>query len=419
MKATQLFLAISVLIFVLSVVEIIYCIHKKNNFINLPDSLLSYGALALAHCVNIASVYPLYFSYDWIYQNFAIFHFETTWWTAIICFVGCDLAFYWFHRLAHRINVFWAAHISHHTSEEYNLMIAFRGSITQRAISFLYYWPLCVLGFDANTVITLIGVNLALNGLTHTRLVKRFPRWIEAWLVTPYHHQVHHAVNPVYWDKNFAGTFIFWDRLFGTYQEQTEPVYYGVSERPDSWDPLHMNFYIYRNIWKDFRKTKHWTDKLKVLFYVPSFRPADLPPKEQIDFKSRIKYASPFFVNAKPYVIFQMVMVYFLLVPILNPQSFLNGIQKTLLSSLIFFHVYIIALFLEAKSIAKLLECVRYGLLFLFFFTLPASNQAKGLQIVVSVTTIASLLYLAFKIDQNKVIPAQETLPNPDPVLNH
>ena len=423
MKVTQLIIIVSILILVLTLLEIFYCLYKKNGFYTFQDSVTSFGTLALAHCANIATIYPLTTSYEWIYNRFALFHFEMSWWSVVLCYIGCDLGFYTFHRSAHRINIFWAAHIAHHTSEEFNLVVAFRGSITQRAISFLFYWPLCVLGFTTDTVITVIGINLALLALTHTRVVKRFPRWFEAVFVTPYHHQVHHAINPIYWDKNFGGTFVFWDKLFGTYQNQTEPIYYGVSAHPQSWDPINLNFFWFKHIFKNFITTKKWSNKFKILFYPASFRAPDLPLREEAgdsrEYSSKIKYSTSSYTGSRPYIIFQMVMVFILLVPIVNPHSFMDSFQKTLMSALVFFHVYSIALFLEGRKNAHMFEVLRYVLLCSFFFSLPKNDKVDFFQILVTISSLISLSYLIFLMDKNKKSFVIQKTQVPDPLINN
>ena len=144
-------------------------------------------------------------------------------WLAPLAFVLDDFSYYWFHRTAHRVRWFWAAHVIHHSSQHYNLSTALRQTWTGFfALSFIFSLPLFFLGFPPALIFFLSGLNLVYQYWIHTEAIDRMPKWFEAVMNTPSHHRVHHATNPRYLDRNYAGVFIIWDKMFGTYEPETE-----------------------------------------------------------------------------------------------------------------------------------------------------------------------------------------------------
>ncbi len=403
-------------VFVLILCEIIYCLYKKNNLYGFQDSVIGIGTMFMAQCLNVLLVAPIMIFYSWVYNHGAFFHFQNTWLTFILGYVLADFLFYWFHRAGHRINVFWAAHVPHHSAEELNYAVALRASLTQRAASFLFYWPMCLLGFTPTTVITIVAINLVYQLIPHTRVLKHYPRWIETWLNSPYHHQVHHAVNPVYWDKNYGGTFIIWDKMFGTFQEQVEPIYYGVSVAPKSWNPFYINFHWFICIWKDVLITKSWSDKFKIWIMPPSWRPRDLPNHESPPLKGFManpKYTSSPFKGSTPYLLIQVIFAFYLLMPIISHDSPLNQIQTIEFSLLIFFQVYIWSLFLESKPWVKYLEGFRLLVLVYLINGLPLESQYPSMKLVTNILSVLSLGCMILFIDTKIKL----TAPRSDHVL--
>ena len=149
--------------------------------------------------------------------------FKTWWWAWILCFFADDLAYYAFHRSAHRVRWFWASHVIHHSSQHYNLSTALRQTWTGFfSLTFLFRLPLFLIGFPPAMVFFCAGLNLIYQFWIHTEVIGRMPRWFEAVMNTPSHHRVHHATNPRYLDRNYAGVFIIWDRMFGTFEAERD-----------------------------------------------------------------------------------------------------------------------------------------------------------------------------------------------------
>ncbi len=411
MGLVNVYAIVAVPVFVLIFAEIAYCLIKKNGFYTFQDSLIGLGTMAMAQCVNVALVAPILSLYTWVY-SYSFFQFENTWWSLILCYIGCDFLFYWFHRAGHRVSIFWAAHVPHHSAEELNYAVALRASLTQRIASFLFYWPLCLLGFTPETVITIVAINLVYQLIPHTRVIRHYPKWIEAWLNSPYHHQVHHAANPIYWDKNYGGTLIIWDKMFGTYQAQVEPVYYGISVPPKSWNPFYINFQWYMIIFKDIMATKYWVDKIKILFMTPSWRPRDLEPHKDLPSTGYIppaKYTSSAMKNSIPYLVFQLVLTFYTLFPVISHKTPLDMFQIYQFSALVFFSVYNWSLFLEAKPYAKISEAIRLFLLCGFMYVIPVNESYPLMKTIIYITSVLSFLYMMFVIDSKTTEPAPDT----------
>jgi sterol desaturase/sphingolipid hydroxylase (fatty acid hydroxylase superfamily) len=192
-----------------------------------------------------------------------------------LVFLLVDLCYYWSHRLSHEVNLLWAGHVVHHSSEEYNLTVALRQSSLHGLFTWVFYLPLAFLGVPWVMFAVCHGLNLIYQFWIHTREIHRLGP-LEWFLNTPSHHRVHHGVNPKYQDRNYAGVFIIWDRLFGSFTpEQEEPVY-GITQPLGTWNPLWANIHVFVKIFRDARHTRRWRDKLKVVFGPPGWRHDDL-----------------------------------------------------------------------------------------------------------------------------------------------
>ncbi len=179
----------------------------------------------------------------------------TAWWAWPVCFVLDDFVYYWSHRLAHRVRWFWADHVVHHSSQHYNLSTALRQpwtSVFTLKFVLIGSWQV-LLGFPPAMIAFCSGLNLVYQFWIHTETIGRLPRWIEAVMNTPSHHRVHHGTNPRYLDRNYAGVFIVWDRLFGTFEAERDddPVRYGIVHNLATFNPLQVATHEWRGILRD------------------------------------------------------------------------------------------------------------------------------------------------------------------------
>jgi len=212
----------------------------------------------------------------WVYQ-FHLFDigiaFRQWWWAWILCFILDDLAYYVFHRSAHRVRWFWASHVIHHSSQHYNLSTALRQTWTGFfSLGFLFRLPLFLIGFPPAMVFFCAGINLIYQFWIHTEAIRRMPKWFEAVMNTPSHHRVHHGVNPRYLDANYAGVFIIWDRMFGSFvpERDDDPVRYGIVKQLGSfnilWAAVHEWVGIAKDVW-----AAPWRHKLDYLWREPGW----------------------------------------------------------------------------------------------------------------------------------------------------
>lgn len=196
----------------------------------------------------------------WLYQ-FRIFDIGWQWYWFVIAFVVDDFRYYLFHRAAHRIRWFWASHVIHHSSQHYNLSTALRQTWTGfLGLSFVFALPLFVIGFHPAMIAFVSGINLIYQFWIHTEVIRRMPRWFEAVMNTPSHHRVHHATNPRYLDKNYAGVLIVWDRLLGTFEPEREDdrPRYGIVRNLGSFNLFWAAFHEWIGIAKDVWNAPDW-----------------------------------------------------------------------------------------------------------------------------------------------------------------
>jgi sterol desaturase/sphingolipid hydroxylase (fatty acid hydroxylase superfamily) len=197
-----------------------------------------------------------------------------TWWAFLLCFVLDDLAYYVFHRSAHRVRWFWASHVIHHSSQHYNLSTALRQTWTGfLSLAFVFRLPLFLLGFEPAMVFFCAGLNLVYQFWIHTEAIGRLPPWFEAVMNTPSHHRVHHAVNPRYLDRNYAGVFIVWDRMFGTFEPERDDdrPRYGILRQLGSFNILWAAFHEWIGMARDLWAAPGWRNKLGYLVREPGW----------------------------------------------------------------------------------------------------------------------------------------------------
>lgn len=190
-------------------------------------------------------------------------------------FILSDFAYYWAHRWSHRVNLFWIGHVVHHQSEDYNLGVALRQSAAQKILMMWVYWPLAVAGLPPWMFASVMAVNLVYQFWIHTESIRHLGplEWI---MNTPSHHRVHHGRNPEYIDKNHAGVFIIWDRLFGTFQPETAPPIYGITVPAETFNPVRAQLQPWGRLWHGMQQMPDLPTKLKFLFSPPGWGPAQL-----------------------------------------------------------------------------------------------------------------------------------------------
>lgn len=283
-----------------------------------------------------------------------------SWLVWLLAFVGYDFCYYWSHRFGHEWKLFWASHVAHHQSEEFNLSTALRQTST--GTTFVFYLPLYILGFPVEVIVTVGALNLIYQFWVHTEHVP--PLGPLEWVfVTPSNHRVHHAKNPCYIDRNYGGVFILWDRLFGTFtaERPDEPCTYGITAQLASWNPIWANLHVWVDTARDTLRTRRWRDKVKLWFSSPGWRPDDLPAKRH-DWRSA-KYDPPMLPGCGPIVFIHYWLVTAAALTLL---ILAHGLPYALILSAVAILAYsflVQGAFLEGRPSARILEVVRLVLL--------------------------------------------------------
>lgn len=270
--------------FLLVLFEKFWGIWKGNDTVPLNDMISSLSSGLTNVTKDVLGLSIVILSYQWFFDRVSLFDIQQTWLVYVIAFFALDFAGYWTHRIAHEYNVFWNNHIIHHSSEEFNLACALRQSIASVIKIFtVFLLPAAIFGVPPQVIAVVGPLHLFAQFWYHTRHIGKLG-FLEKIIVTPSHHRVHHAINPEYLDKNYGQIFIFWDKWFGTFQEEKEdiPAVYGVTRPVRTWNPIKINFMHFGLLVKDAWRAKNWIDKLTIWFKPLGWRPADVAKKYPI-----------------------------------------------------------------------------------------------------------------------------------------
>jgi alkylglycerol monooxygenase len=243
----------------------------------LEQSLSNISIGIAERLINLFVAVLFYNFFVWIYSNFAIFNIPNNFIVWIELLLAVDFVWYWYHRLGHEINLLWAAHIVHHQSDEFNLTAAARITTIQAFIRYGFWGILPLVGFHPNLVFTILLVHGIYSFFTHTETLKNL-KWLESVFITPSLHGVHHASNETYLDKNYGDVFVFWDKLFGTFQKEEEQPVYGLTQPLNSYSFLWLHFHYYYEIYEATKRASGIKAKFKVIFGSPAYMDADIRP---------------------------------------------------------------------------------------------------------------------------------------------
>jgi alkylglycerol monooxygenase len=298
MSPSQVIVLATPVFFLLIAVEFAWGYAKGRNTYRLNDAI---NSISLGMLSQISAVFTRLFRvgiYTAIYSSVALYPneaFWTTWYGWLIALVFYDFCYYWLHRAGHESAVFWAAHVVHHQSQDYNLSTALRQTSSGALLGWIFYVPMAIAGVPPLVFGVVVLIDLLYQFWVHTEHVPRLG-WFDRWFCSPSNHRVHHAVNDNYVDRNYGGILIIWDRLFGSFREEGEKCVYGTRSPLNSWDPLWSNAEVYWALAKDSWHARNWGDKLRVWFKPPGWRPADVAarfPKPAFDITRLERYHPP------------------------------------------------------------------------------------------------------------------------------
>lgn len=238
----------------------------------LKDSLASIsmglGELFVAALTKV----PMLAFMFWIYEH-RVFDLGDEWWMWLVVIPAEDHSYYWYHRVSHEVRLSWSSHINHHSSQRYNLSTAVRQAWLAPILAPIFWVPLPLIGLKPEMIMLAQGINLLYQYWIHTELIDRLGplEWV---FNSPSHHRVHHAKNAIYLDRNYAGIFIIWDRLYGSFQAELreEPVRYGLTKDIASYNPVYIAFHELVAMLRDVAGARSLRGVLGYLFGRPGWR---------------------------------------------------------------------------------------------------------------------------------------------------
>ncbi|WP_316808692.1 sterol desaturase family protein [Pedobacter agri] len=340
--------------------------QKRAKVFKYESTVANFSIGIAERLLNLFIAASFYQLYDWIYRNYALFDISTAWYVWVLILLATDFVWYWYHRLGHEINFLWAAHIVHHQSEEFNLSAAARITTFQALFRNIFWCVLPFIGFHPTMIITILLVHGAYSFFTHTQLVGKLG-WLEHVFITPSLHGVHHASDEKYLDKNYGDVFVFWDKLFGTFQTEEEPPKFGLTHPLKSYSFLWQHFHYYLEIGEAYKRANGFKAKWNALFGSPALMDQNIRPILERRFRQdKIKQQSKprfkLYLNAQLIIVVAMLTgltLYFNLMSLTDQIAILLFIIITLIN---------IGALLEQRKWIYYLECFRLILLLSYLF---------------------------------------------------
>jgi sterol desaturase/sphingolipid hydroxylase (fatty acid hydroxylase superfamily) len=302
--------------FLLIGIEIVFSILAGKRLYRVKDSITDLSCGVIDQTIKLLVEATVLLAYIYVYEHFRIWNIvdwspTAKWGAAILCFLGVDFCFYWHHRFGHEFSAGWATHVVHHQSEDFNLIVALRQSALEHHITFFFYLPLAWLGIPVSWYVAMFAFNLIWQFWCHTQLIDKLGplEWI---FNTPSHHRVHHGRNLQYLDKNYAGTLIIWDKLFGTFEPEKEEVVYGITKPLQSWNPVWANAHVWYDLAVDAYRAPYLWDKIRIWFMPLGWTPRGLVPRPgptYIDAATAVKFDTALPGPLVAYAIVQFAIV--------------------------------------------------------------------------------------------------------------
>jgi len=331
-----------------------------------------------------ASFYNIFF---YIYQNFAIWSIPNHWLVWMVLLLVTDLIWYWYHRFGHEINLFWAAHIVHHHSEEFNYSVSARITIIQALIRNIFWAVLPLAGFHPSMVMSILIVHGTYSFFTHTQIIGKLG-WLENILITPSLHGVHHSSNEKYLNKNYGDLFVFWDKLFGTFQPEDEKPIYGLTHPLKSHSFLWQHFHYFMEIYYASSRVEGFYNKLRIIFGRPEVLDQNIRAEIERKFIPASGVRSSVF-RFRMYLIVQITIVLLALFALALFYNVADVVEKVVYSLFIFITLINCGAMLEQRRWIYYLEYIRLFVIIgyvCYLFDSPVSFLTSSIIILVVAT---------------------------------
>lgn len=337
---------------------------KMKNVFKYESSISNISIGIAERLLNLFITGSFYQLFIFIYDNYRLFTLPNTWWIWIVMLLATDFVWYWYHRLGHEINIFWGAHIVHHQSEEFNYTVAARITTLQAIVRNVFWCVLPFVGFHPSLVMAILVVHGVYSFFTHTQVIGKLG-WLEHILITPSLHGVHHASDEKYLDKNYGDVFVFWDKLFGTFQAEEEKPNYGLTHPIKSYSFLWQHFHYYLELYEAAKRQQTIKGKLKIYFGSPAVMDQDIRPEIEKKWLSKNKkdsYHFPFknYLNIQVFVAFSTMLAMTYLYSSLDSLTLFTGTAFVLIT------LINIGAQLEQKRWVPYLEHIRFLIFSLF-----------------------------------------------------
>ena len=245
-------------------------LKKENKVYQFSETISNLNVGIFERTCDLFVTALFHFYFVWLYNNYAVFNIKSTVFTWVLLFLATDLLWYWYHRLGHRVNLLWSAHVVHHQSDDFNYTVSARITIFQAFFRAIFWSFIPLLGFPPQMITVILLLHGAYPFFTHTQLVGKLGI-LERVLVTPSHHRVHHSSNEKYLDKNFGDMLIIWDKIFGTFieEDEKEETKYGITDPLNSYSFLWQHFHFILEIGVSFKRAKGLKAKWRTIFGTP------------------------------------------------------------------------------------------------------------------------------------------------------
>ncbi|MEZ0611394.1 sterol desaturase family protein [Fibrella sp. WM1] len=377
--------------FFLALIGLEYWLTKRQGktYFHFNETIANLSTGIAERLLDVFAAGLSYVFYDYLHQQLALFDIRPTVWSWVALLIVTDFVWYWYHRLGHQVNLFWAAHVVHHQSEDFNFTVSARITVFQAIVRTGFWSVLPILGFPAGMIATILLVHGLYPFFLHTRTVGKLG-WLEYVLVTPSHHRVHHANNPQYLDKNYGDVLIIWDKLFGTFAEETEEATYGLTKQLKShsflWQQFHFLLELLVAVWR----TPGIGAKLKLLFGRPDRVDAGI----RAELEARLLQRSTVVANQgrfRGYVLGQLVGVLLILFVFLLFEQHIPGWVQALTALFILFTLVNMGALLEQRRWVLNLELARLLVLWGLIYA------ASGVQMLIVLAYIGGLSWWVYQ----------------------
>ncbi|MBL0076089.1 MAG: sterol desaturase family protein [Rhodocyclaceae bacterium] len=380
---------------------------------DIPDALTSLHHGVISEVTGVLWKLAGLGTYALVYTNFHATELPAdSWLIFVLALLAYDFCYYWQHRMGHEMNVLWAAHVVHHSSEYYNLATALRQTSTGRFFGWVFYLPMAVIGVPPTLFFTVAVIDLLYQYWVHTELIGRLG-WLDRVFVTPSNHRVHHGQNDYCIDKNYGGILILWDRLFGTFADEREgeKIIYGIRKPLQSFNPVWGNLHYYNDLWRESVQAVGWRAKLGV-WLAPPGGWTDAP-LAHFDTATFVNYDCKTSSAMRWYAAIQYTLVVPCVVQILAMDVKAAPLLAVLYVLLIIATTVCVGLLLEGRQIAQRFEMLRLLLIGIAFVTMPdwfGFDAPVILRVALAMFSLASLVWLAQQRIERSPVGAGNTL---------